>query len=1037
MKLKARILSSVVVTALIFSVISFGSSVFAATSITANSSKNTFIEADFDSINDVSLTRYFDTTYSITDAESTVGEGKLAVKFGGVKYTGVLIGDADTTAKFADNGYDNSRVLVYKTKFYISQALFDNLPETTASYQNKQLVLEPALITATNTWDNLMGVVQCRSGFIRYNGKLYYADASRITTNPIEVSVGAWHEMTWRIEPTDTQTQHVEIYIDETKFTGLNGVTATISNGTAITDSYEKAFMVKTHANNTATETIYLDDINVYQTIPADKAYANHMIYTDFNEEAGIVNLGTSKAEASVVTDEVTKKLGTENTAYKLFTNGAEAFSLGIANKNATTWSAAGYDASKPLVFKTKFYVSSALLAELSTTKYIRLSPMLYNKDTTFPNTDVINDRYALAKQNDKLIYGDSGYFAGRYVELTVGEWHEIVFVLDPENQKGGAQKIYIDGVDKTSPLNLSAFTGTQFMQSVFDSAASADAFGISSMPSTFMPTNALYLDDIEVYQAKNAFTATNAYSGQYSSVVTFSSPVNNSLEAKDVVTLVNADGTAVNFDYTVTLNAARTTATVDFNDAAEGTSYKIKVADTATDTYYQTISGTKEFDIITPVFVPENADALNYMIYANYNKSVETSKLNGSVATVSQAFDDVTKKLGEGNRAYKIETYNSNYWTLGMGNNDNTKTWSTAGYDANKPIIFKTKFYVSKALLGELESGKYIRLVPMLYDEDGSFSINDTINLRYTLSKATDGKLVYGDYYNLSGRSVELAEDEWHEIVFVLDPESQVGADQKVFVDGTDVSNSLYFPTLGDGVFMQKAFANTAKTGAFGISTPSTFVPENDFYLDDVQVYQANTAFVAQITECADDYATVTFTNPVKKDETKIVVSDSKGNILSGTSVSFAADGKSATIGYSLSNNETYTITVRAGLTDEYYQYLTQDVTHEFSSVKSSVLYIDSWTDIAPSSTGASTNVTLKAGPQRADSVLIMAVYDERGKLIDHDQEKITTSYDLTNPVTLSVSKDCSKAEYIKLMLWDSFEKMIPLHKFELITIE
>ena len=229
----------------------------------------------------------------------------------------------------------------------------------------------------------------------------------------------------------------------------------------------------------------------------------NHFLYENYN---GTLITNTNVVSTNVVQTSsgddkiIAEKIGEDNIAYKVSSNSGAIIQIGVAEKENKTWADLGYDASKPLIFKTKFYVSSVLLAELSTSKYIRLTPMLYNTDSNFNVPDTINNRYSLAKQNDKLIYGDNGYFAGRFVELSEDEWHEIVFVLDPETQSGGAQKIYIDGEDKTSALKISAFTATQFMQTQFSDSFYAGGVGIST-PTGFSPENPFYIDDVEVYQ--------------------------------------------------------------------------------------------------------------------------------------------------------------------------------------------------------------------------------------------------------------------------------------------------------------------------------------------------------------------------------------------------------------------------------------------------------------------------------------------------------------------------------------------------------
>ncbi len=1354
MKLEKRILSLGLATTLVSGLVS---GAFAAAPTTANNNVNYFVSADFDTLDDVSINCYNDsTTVSLTDEQS------LAVNLDGER-GGVIIGDADSKAAFAQNGYDSSRTMIYKAKIKITQELFDAMTETTDGYQNRHIAVEPALVTEDKYEAEVsIGTSQSRAGFIKYNGKLYYADSNRITTSPIEVSVGEWHEMIWKIEPTDTQSQHVGIYIDGAQFKGLADVTALISNGVKIADSLEKALSVTKMVNNTGAGTLYLDDIEVYQSAPSDMAYANHMIYADYTDEVATKNITGTNTSASQVSDDIAKLLGEGNKAYKV-TAANNYITLGVANKANKTWAAAGYDANKPLIFKTKFYVSSALLAELdSSSKYIRLVPALYNTDDSFHTNDTINYRYALAKLNGKLVYGDNQSLSYRHTELTADEWHEITFVLNPENQTGGAQKVYIDGTNVTSALKLSDFTGTQFMQTAFSDSFRADAFGISTAsgfkpanpfyiddvevyqaknaftaennydgqyssevtfsstvnnalsddsiititnsddtavdfdysvtlddtrtkatvsfedategktykinvkstitdnyyqtisgtksfeittpvfvpddadyanymiyanynksvatknitntntsasqvsddialklgegnkaykvtaatsnyvtlgvankanktwaeagydankplifktkfyvseellselsdtknirfepmlyntdntfalaetmsgtaryalgkvnnqlvygdsnyytgrckvlevnkwheityvldpentagskqkvyidgedvsgnirldlmtmntfdstfradafaiatPSTFKPANPFYIDDVEVYQAKNAFTAENNYDGQYSSEVTFSAPVADGLDGKKVVTITNADDTAVNFDYSVTLDETRTKATVKFYDAADGTAYKINAV--AKDNYYQSVSGTKSFEITTPVFVPEHDDALNYMIYANYNKSVATKNITGTNMDISQVSDDITALLGEGNKAYKVTAATNNYVTLGVANKANN-TWADAGYDANKPLIFKTKFYVSSALLAELDSSsKYIRLVPALYNGDDTFHTNDTINSRYSLAKL-NGKLVYGDNNGFANRCTELTADEWHEITFVLDPENQTGGAQKVYLDGKDVSDALGLYYYTETQFMQTAFSDSFRADAFGISTASGFKPTNSFYIDDVSVYQANEAFAVEFEEPTKDYVKINFSNPVKADASKIAVTNSTGYSVEGTTVSFAADGMSATVNYSLLSGEEYTITVKSGLLDIYYQRLTTDAKRTFSSAKSYNIYIDSWTEITPTTNGVSTNVTLKEGSEgRTAAVLIMAVYDEDDKLIALDTQDITAETDLSIPVEMAATKDCSKADQIKLMLWDNLDNMVPFHQFD-----
>ncbi len=227
----------------------------------------------------------------------------------------------------------------------------------------------------------------------------------------------------------------------------------------------------------------------------------NYFINADYNDEVATKNITGTNMDISQVSDDITALLGEGNKAYKITAVTNNYLSLGIANKDNKTWADYNYDSSKSLIFKTKFYVSSALLAELnSSNNYIRLVPNLYNTDDSFHTNDTINGRYALAKISGKLVYADSGYFQGRYTELTADEWHEITFVLNPENQTGGAQKVYLDGKNVTSALKLSDFTGSQFMQTVFSDSFRADALGIST-PSGFKPTNPFYIDDVEVYQ--------------------------------------------------------------------------------------------------------------------------------------------------------------------------------------------------------------------------------------------------------------------------------------------------------------------------------------------------------------------------------------------------------------------------------------------------------------------------------------------------------------------------------------------------------
>ena len=345
-------------------------------------------------------------------------------------------------------------------------------------------------------------------------------------------------------------------------------------------------------------------------------------------------------------------------------------------------------------------------------------------------------------------------------------------------------------------------------------------------------------------------------------------------------------------------------------------------------------------------------------------------------------------------------------------------KKYSDYGMSDSKTLFAQARFYLPAAALNEMPADGYYQ-TGLGSCEAGDRYFQGSVKL----TKSTDGQSFV---LNAQNKTMNIAPDTWFDIKWAYTPNTK---NTTVYVNG----EVFDYITVG-------TYEITSGTAAIGvrIATPQGTVITDGIYIDDVAVWQMRNAIGTDsvTTDIENGKLIVDFaTNPVLEELSKIALKYNGSEIPNALlNPQIKANGHTVEfdIDYStLALSSVYTVEIPTGFKDVNGQINISTVSAEFTTPKSTNIYIDSYTVTAPSAEGAGVSVQLANAAAAKSAWVVMAVYGKYNELIAIDEN--TVNVDKTGTVNLSVTENCANAEQIRIYVWDAPETMNPLQRNEL----
>ncbi len=717
-----------------------------------------------------------------------------------------------------------------------------------------------------------------------------------------------------------------------------------------------------------------------------------------FDEEKSWNGAGTGMS-TEIKSDEIAGMLGEGNKALSIWDTssaGNARFSLSCINfgKSYSALIADGsYDTNKMMVMEYDFYASKEFADSItgSHSVVVSLGSGSFWNDSNLGNL-------SFKKADNELKLGDG--------IVETGKWHHVAYVYDHKN---AFCSVYLDGTrvrsSETLTINQSdtsqAMIGIRFIER-----------GVS------VPEGSFYFDNSEAYQVDTPFDVTaaqtNAQSGEVT--LTFSNAVD--MDLSNAVTVLDSKNDVIT-DAVVTKSADMKSATVSFDASAYdgGSEYTVKVGNAIHDKYYQNMTdcyNTNKTAAVDKEFKFTLSGApCTYMFNNTYQDKDADTVMGGSAdvdgirAEAYVRYDDVSKKLGENNKALsvwsKANNTNSVYSLGGATFGTSTKP------DYSRQIVYTYDMYVKESLKTAMGANSIV----MNPSGAGSNAWNNNRIAGPATLSVTDNVL------KLSNK--EISTDAWHHVDYVFDVANRYF---KMYVDNDLVYSSTIdgtMPTASDMFLGVRVIANNFA------------IPQDTLYFDNALVYQAPQNLTAAFTQTGNTI-NIAFSNAVKADQAQYITVTNAENQAVPCNVAVSGDGLSAKVTFDkgdLTANENYKVIITPALSDKYMQFLsTSNTVYNFTAEEDKTIYLRSSDVTAPSQSGFAATVQLGNATGTSTSAwVVTAVYDRYNMLLGASAKTIIVPENGIQDI-FTITDDCSNAVSARIYIWDSEENMIPLQR-------
>ena len=679
---------------------------------------------------------------------------------------------------------------------------------------------------------------------------------------------------------------------------------------------------------------------------------------------------------------------------------------------NKITFESAGIQAGRQTTFETDMYLTEGLLDDLANGDTIDIGLPYYN--AILSGERVM--RIKLSKTADENTFTLTDEIS-QTKKLNPNRWYNIKFVGTV-----GANKpisFYVD--------DELVFTKNLDWQGNEAWAMSSYCLGISFMMSKsatepFKINNGFYLDNGSIWQIKDQDYTVDIEDGatdvSYSKefTLTFGAAV-DAADYEGKITATAENGSPITAS--VTQNGTKSLK-FKFDGLSGFTAYTLNIASVT--------KGEASFPSKTITFTTGEAPRID-----------EKTSFFSYTMTQSEV-DSLARQyvwLSDAKLALKKDPTNSEnnvvaYTTAGNLNETNGtrgymsrmdiapsgKKYSDYGMSDSKTLFAQARFYLPAAALNEMPADGYYQ-TGLGSCEAGDRYFQGSVKL----TKSTDGQSFV---LNAQNKTMNIAPDTWFDIKWAYTPNTK---NTTVYVNG----EVFDYITVGTYEITSEKAANGVR-----IATPQGTVITDGIYIDDVAVWQMRNAIGTDsvTTDIENGKLIVDFaTNPVLEELSKIALKYNGSEIPNALlNPQIKANGHTVEfdIDYStLALSSVYTVEIPTGFKDVNGQINISTVSAEFTTPKSTNIYIDSYTVTAPSAEGAGVSVQLANAAAAKSAWVVMAVYGKYNELIAIDEN--TVNVDKTGTVNLSVTENCANAEQIRIYVWDAPETMNPLQRNEL----
>ena len=688
--------------------------------------------------------------------------------------------------------------------------------------------------------------------------------------------------------------------------------------------------------------------------------------------------------------------------------------------KKHKTFSGLGVTSEKEITFETDLYLPTGLLTDLKDGEVIEIGLPNYSAYLGSQRLMKITLTKTADADTFTLTYGTATKI------LNPDEWYNIKFVGTVG--KAGPLKFCVND-EVVFKKNLSWEAEQAWLLSHF-------CLGISFVTTRFtggasVPVvldTGFYIDNGAIWQAKDVNYTLDvadgdtdvAYKKEF--VANFEAAVTaEAYEGK--ITATDADGKAIKA--TVTQNGTK--------------SLKFSFAGLAGETEY-----TLNFDAVTVGEASFPAKSIKFTTGVApridktktlFSYDMSSSKPNGTSGgwenTAKLEFIDDPKDSTNKDVAYTFETDSGKRGNgrmdispLGVWDQKGSTTiYSKWGMTDDKSLYASGRFYLTSGALAQLSENGYYKIGLGSCAADDVYTQGDMI-----FKKSEDGtKFVL----TTKNATKEIDPDTWFELKWIYSPNA-VGAEG--YFNGELLDSELA------GHANYQINSNEMALGV-RIVTPNGTHLTQGILADDVEVYQMENAVgISKIeTDLDNGKLLVDFaTNPLESELSKVALKyngTEVKNALSNPQVKANGYTVSFDIDYTaLALSSEYTVAIPAGFRDVNDQKRLSFAEKPFTTPKSTTVYIDNKTvTTAPSATGAKVDVTLGNASSSKSTWVVMAVYGKYNELIALDEKTVTVEKGVPMPLSLEVTADCSKAEEVRIYVWDSPDTMNPRQKNEL----
>lgn len=824
----------------------------------------------------------------------------------------------------------------------------------------------------------------------------------------------------------------VSAYDLSAKFTATDGagnattLTPSVSGNTATLDisslEYSTEYTLAFGGFTDSADEIYIPKSQVtfttYKKSALEIDTATYMYKDSFNDAT--VNKGRKYAKHSYVNDDVAKLLGEDNYAMNIATSSTGKLEVTLSNNpidgSGTTYQQDSGTATGQIVWTWDMYVKDTIMANLgktSTTKAINIAPMNpSNQWATYGS--FMNYLMTLNAAGNTVVYQTYNDLWDDIDPFKLNRWNNVTWVADTTNK---TLRVYVNGVLEQSYDTLK------------DSNTNNGTFGLSKYNKGIqiiagtelgtVPENVLYVDNAAIYRAAVPLSATYEFDNlARTGKIKFTSPVKP--EQAKYIKITTADGNTVPATIEFDADGLVATTTFEAGTLENNTAYKVVIDYRLQDKYMQYIANTDTVIDFETGDGPRE-DVKKYI----YNDSFNTKGGNGDGMTVALSNDPEDSS----NKVMKITAENAKHsWlTSSIAEFGPVKGWADATYASygmvdDRTLFGESKFYLPASILTEMDTRTFqIGL--------GVGAANEPWNIGNVKLTANNDDTAF--ILKTANGETTVNADEW----FTLSWRYQPGATTaRVYLNDTLIDASASCTYYNGNI----TSASAAKGVIFVVPNGTNIT--DGVFVDDVKLYQMTNAIAidnlyydAETEEAVIDFATNVNADQLSKITLKLNGIDVSSLITTRT---VEANAHVVRLGIPFENlaiSTEYAIAVPSGFADANGQILKTAIEQTFTTPKSKSVYVDTYTFTAPTTAGASMNVTINNSGADTSAWVVMAVYGEYNELIALDD----VSFDVVNSeqnFDLSVTADCSKAKEVRLYVWDSAQTMVPLQKNELI---